>query len=60
MKKLSARTEGFTDSVIRRMTRVSNRYGAVNLSRAFPDFGLPHRSRQRDRRDLRRKELHTC
>ncbi len=41
MKKLSARTEGFTDSVIRRMTRVSNRYGAVNLSQGFPDFEPP-------------------
>ena len=41
MKKLSARTEGFTDSVIRRMTRVSNKYGAVNLSQGFPDFDPP-------------------
>ena len=41
MKKLSARTEGFTDSVIRRMTRVCNQYGAVNLSQGFPDFEPP-------------------
>ena len=41
MKKLSARTAGFTDSVIRRMTRVSNQYGAVNLSQGFPDFEPP-------------------
>ena len=41
MKKLSVRTEGFTDSVIRRMTRVCNRYGAVNLSQGFPDFEPP-------------------
>ncbi len=26
----------FTDSVIRRMTRISNQYGAVNLSQGFP------------------------
>ena len=32
MKALSSRTADFTDSVIRRMTRVSNQYGAVNLS----------------------------
>ena len=32
MKPLSKRTESFTDSVIRRMTRVSLQYGAVNLS----------------------------
>lgn len=41
MKNLSDRTKGFTDSVIRRMTRISNKYGAVNLSQGFPDFEPP-------------------
>ena len=41
MKELSGRTAGFTDSVIRRMTRISNRYGAINLSQGFPDFEPP-------------------
>ena len=41
MPSLSKRTEGFTDSVIRRMTRISNQYGAVNLSQGFPDFEPP-------------------
>ena len=41
MKPLSLRTANFTDSVIRRMTRVSNRFGAVNLSQGFPDFEPP-------------------
>lgn len=41
MKNLSERTAGFTDSVIRRMTRVSNQYGAINLSQGFPDFDPP-------------------
>lgn len=41
MKNLSTRTAGFTDSVIRRMTRVSMKYGAVNLSQGFPDFDPP-------------------
>ncbi|MGN0159936.1 MAG: pyridoxal phosphate-dependent aminotransferase [Lachnospiraceae bacterium] len=41
MKSLSTRTAGFTDSVIRRMTRVSLKYGAVNLSQGFPDFDPP-------------------
>lgn len=41
MQTLSERTKTFTDSVIRRMTRVSNRYGAVNLSQGFPDFDPP-------------------
>ena len=34
MQPLSTRTAHFTDSVIRRMTRISNQYGAVNLSQA--------------------------
>lgn len=41
MRELSDRTAHFTDSVIRRMTRVSNKYGAVNLSQGFPDFDPP-------------------
>ncbi len=41
MQCLSERTAGFTDSVIRRMTRISNQYGAVNLSQGFPDFDPP-------------------
>ena len=41
MPELSRRTAGFTDSVIRRMTRISNQYGAVNLSQGFPDFDPP-------------------
>ena len=41
MKELSNRTATFTDSVIRRMTRISNQYGAVNLSQGFPDFDPP-------------------
>ena len=41
MQPLSHRTESFTDSVIRRMTRISGQYGAVNLSQGFPDFEPP-------------------
>ena len=41
MKELSNRTARFTDSVIRRMTRISNKYDAVNLSQGFPDFDPP-------------------
>ena len=41
MQPLSNRTAHFTDSVIRRMTRISNQYGAVNLSQGFPDFDPP-------------------
>lgn len=41
MRALSDRTAHFTDSVIRRMTRIANQYGAVNLSQGFPDFEPP-------------------
>ena len=41
MKQLSERTKTFTDSVIRRMTRVSLQYNAINLSQGFPDFEPP-------------------
>lgn len=41
MPQLSDRTSVFTDSVIRRMTRISAKYGAVNLSQGFPDFDPP-------------------
>lgn len=41
MPKLSARVGTFTDSVIRRMTRISDEYGAINLSQGFPDFDPP-------------------
>lgn len=41
MPALSNRTATFTDSVIRRMTRISNQYNAVNLSQGFPDFEPP-------------------
>ncbi len=41
MPQLSNRVGTFTDSVIRRMTRISNQYGAINLSQGFPDFDPP-------------------
>ena len=41
MPKLSERVGTFTDSVIRRMTRISDEYGAINLSQGFPDFDPP-------------------
>ncbi len=41
MPKVSERVGSFTDSVIRRMTRISDQYGAINLSQGFPDFDPP-------------------
>ena len=47
MPELSKRTESFTDSVIRRMTRISIENNAVNLSQEFPDFEPPKELRHR-------------
>lgn len=41
MPQISKRTTQFTDSVIRRMTRISDEYNAINLSQGFPDFDPP-------------------
>jgi len=40
-KKTSEKAEQFTESVIREMTRVAQRYNAVNLAQGFPDFACP-------------------
>lgn len=42
MIPLSTRSAGFTDSVIRRMTRICVQHGALNLSQGFPDFDPPY------------------
>ena len=41
MQELSSRTSRFTDSVIRRMTRICMQHDAINLSQGFPDFDPP-------------------
>ena len=41
MQRLSKKTENFTDSVIRRMTRIAYKYDSINLSQGFPDFAPP-------------------
>jgi len=38
---ISNRTSGFTESVIREMTRLAMEKGAVNLAQGFPDFSAP-------------------
>jgi len=35
------RTHGFTESVIRGMTRLANEHGAINLAQGFPNFAAP-------------------
>jgi aspartate/methionine/tyrosine aminotransferase len=39
--KLAARTAGFTESVIREMTRRSAIHGGINLAQGFPNFAAP-------------------
>jgi len=37
----ASRTHGFTESVIRAMTRLANEHGAINLAQGFPNFPCP-------------------
>ncbi len=39
--KLAARTSGFTESVIREMTRLNAVHGGINLAQGFPNFAAP-------------------
>lgn len=41
MQEMSRKNKNFTDSVIRRMTRISLECGAINLAQGFPDFDPP-------------------
>ena len=41
MPRISAKAETFGESVIRDMTRLALRHGAVNLAQGFPDFACP-------------------
>src|SRR5205807_10506880 len=38
---IGARTETFTESVIREMTRLCLEHGGINLAQGFPDFACP-------------------
>lgn len=49
MQEMSRRNQHFTDSVIRRMTRISNECGAINLAQGFPDFDPPKEMMDRSR-----------
>ncbi|MBD5151355.1 MAG: aminotransferase class I/II-fold pyridoxal phosphate-dependent enzyme [Oscillibacter sp.] len=41
MQEMSRKNKLFTDSVIRRMTRIALDVGAINLAQGFPDFDPP-------------------
>jgi aspartate/methionine/tyrosine aminotransferase len=40
-RRLATRTEGFTESVIREMTRLNAVHGGINLAQGFPNFPAP-------------------
>jgi aminotransferase len=39
--RAARRTQTFTESVIREMTRVAREHDAVNLAQGMPDFAAP-------------------
>src|SRR4026209_838765 len=41
MPRTSQRTSVFTESLIREMSRVAARHGAINLAQGFPDWDQP-------------------
>lgn len=41
MKELSKKATSFTESVIRKMTLVANKYNSINLAQGFPEFEPP-------------------
>ncbi|MCI0436735.1 MAG: aminotransferase class I/II-fold pyridoxal phosphate-dependent enzyme [Gemmatimonadetes bacterium] len=41
MQRTARRTHGFSESVIREMTRAATEAGALNLAQGFPDFPAP-------------------
>jgi aminotransferase len=49
---LSAKAEQFTESVIREMTRLAMKHGAVNLSQGFPDFAAPEEIKEAARKAI--------
>src|SRR5204862_6629915 len=51
-RMLSAQAEQFTESVIREMTRLALKHGAVNLSQGFPDFAAPEEVKEAARKAI--------
>src|SRR6195256_5102809 len=51
-RMLSAKAEQFTESVIREMTRLALKHGAVNLSQGFPDFVAPEEIKEAARQAI--------
>lgn len=43
---VAKRVQGFSESVIREMTRLCNQHGGINLAQGFPDFAAPEALKQ--------------
>lgn len=50
--RTARRTHGFTESVIRGMTRLAREHGAVNLAQGFPNFEAPDLIKREARRAI--------
>jgi aspartate/methionine/tyrosine aminotransferase len=57
--RVSHKAAQFTESVIREMTRLAARHGAVNLAQGFPDFAAPEAVKQAACRRSRRTSIST-
>jgi aspartate/methionine/tyrosine aminotransferase len=51
-RMISTKAEQFTESVIREMTRLAMKHGAVNLSQGFPDFAAPEEIKEAARQAI--------
>src|SRR6202051_441938 len=49
---LSAKTESFTESVIREMTRLALQHDAVNMAQGFPDFPASNEEKEAARKAI--------
>src|SRR5207248_10009373 len=49
---LSTRTEGFTESVIREMTRLNAVHAGINLAQGFPNFAAPETLKEAAKRAI--------
>jgi aspartate/methionine/tyrosine aminotransferase len=52
-RPLAKRVQYFTESVIREMTRLANRHGAINLGQGMPDFDPPEEVKEAACRAIR-------
>ena len=51
-ERLAARTMGFTESVIREMTRLNAVHGGINLAQGFPNFPAPAQVKEAAKRAI--------